>query len=319
MPLPRRTGLRTVLFSLWRSVVPSAFFAVLAALSGCSRSQPPKPTTVVVSDAALPAALAPAEEGRFVFGERLTGSIKRVMLDDPGQSSLVATVDTDGQQTDDRGLLGLAVDESGRVFASYTRRADHRLVVAQVGPEGTRIVWQGPETPERELGGHLIYLDGRLYVAVGGFGDPDRIADPDAPNGKVLQLVPDGPATQRPQVVSSGWSDPTFTLGPDRRFWIADRVANSDRGDRLALVVPGGEPIVTELGPIRASALVTLGSDRLGVCSSSRAKLVSVELRAGRAVRLGPPVAEGCSLGAARLPDGRVLISTDQEIQVFTP
>jgi hypothetical protein len=294
-----------------------------SALSGCSGSPSPKETKVIVTGADLPVALVPAGGDRFVFAERITGALKRASLDGNSEPSVIATIETEGQPGDDRGLLGVAVDETDRVFAAYTRRGDHRLVVAQVAPDGTRIVWEGPETPEHRIGGHLVYLDGRLFLVIGELGDPSRIDDPASPHGKLLQLIPDGPPAQRPVVVSAGWRDPTFTLGPGRDWWIADRAGGDDRKERLAHIVPGLDPVVTELASgkdaLAPTALVSLPGDRMGLCSAARGKLVNIEVRAGRAGKPGYTVAEPCTLAAVALPDGRVLMSTDQQIRIFTP
>lgn len=293
------------------------------AVIGCSGSPSPKETKVIVSGADLPVALAPDGGDRFVFAERITGALKRANLDGNAEPSVIAAVETEGTPDDARGLLGVALDETGRVFAAYTRRGDHRLIVAQVAPDGTRIVWEGPEAPEHRIGGHLVYLDGRLFLAVGELGDPSRIGDLDSPHGKLLQLIPDGPPAQRPVVVSAGWRDPIFALGPGRDWWIADRAGGSDDKERLAHVVPGLDPFVTELGTgsdaLRPTALVPLAADRMGLCSAARGKLVNIEVRAGRAGKPGYTVAEPCSLAAVQLPDGRVLMSTDQEIRIFSP
>ncbi|MDZ4824867.1 MAG: hypothetical protein SGJ13_00185 [Actinomycetota bacterium] len=57
-----------------------------------------------------------------------------------------------------RGLLGIAIAED-RVFAAWTRRADDRIVVAQVAPGRERVLREGPPAADLANGGHLAIDD----------------------------------------------------------------------------------------------------------------------------------------------------------------
>lgn len=115
----------------------------------------------------VPAAMAPLPSGGLVYGELRTGRIFRV--DSHGRRSHrpLARVDvsTDGY----KGLLGLAVNRNGTVFAAYTTPApDERLVVARVWPHSTRMIWRGPRAGVEANGGRIAFApSGRLVLTVG--------------------------------------------------------------------------------------------------------------------------------------------------------
>ncbi|MEO7557260.1 MAG: hypothetical protein ABIV94_11725, partial [Acidimicrobiales bacterium] len=109
------------------------------------------------------AAMVALPDGGVRVGVRSTGVIEDVSPSGT-VGPVIAQLDVraDGQ----RGLLGLSVDASGRTFASWTR-PDGRLVVGQVAPGPTRIVWEGPPSADFATGGHLAPVGGRLLIGIG--------------------------------------------------------------------------------------------------------------------------------------------------------
>src|SRR5665648_375351 len=101
--------------------------------------------------------------------------------------------------------------------------------------DSRRIVWCGPPSATLANGGHLAFApDGRLLIGIGDLQHPRRAQRADTPNGKLLSLRPDGPPTQRPAVVSSGWNNPfAFTFTPSGTLWVADNSPGT-RPERLA-------------------------------------------------------------------------------------
>ena len=212
---------------------------------------------------------------------------------------MTVAVTTDGQ----RGLLGLAVDAAGRVFASWTdpRRI---LVVAQVSPAPVRTVWRGPRTADEANGGRLAFArDGALIVGIGDLLDRARVSDPLAPNGKLLRIDPDGPPSQRPEVLSSGWNNPfAFAVTPSGAVWVADN-APGNEPERLARGDVGGRPTAVRALPPKTvpSGLAAVDDRRLIVCGFASGRLL--EYRVDARARSQPPrtLATDCRLGVVRL------------------
>jgi hypothetical protein len=272
---------------------------------------------LLVDDARFPAALAPLDDGGLLYGERLSGRIREVEASGNLRQEPVANVEvsTDGQ----RGLLGVAVDGDGRVFAAWTR-PDLRLVVGQVAPGDPRLLWLGPQTSDVANGGHIAFgPDGRLVIGVGDLRDPELVSDPSAPNGKLLALDPQGSEDQQPEVLSAGWNNPfafTFTLGGE--LWVADNSPGSGperiaRGDQ-------SDPAITELeGQAAPSGLAAQAGARLLVCGYVSRTLQAFVIEADGTVSPdGEPLATDCSLAVSVLADERVVYSNEQEIRVLT-
>jgi hypothetical protein len=185
--------------------------------------------------------------------------------------------------------------------------------VAELTDGAQRLVWEGPASSDRANGGHLALLqDGRLVIGIGDLQDPDRVTDPDAPNGKLLGLDPAGPPDEDPTMLSDRWNNP-FAFVVTRRgvVWVADnapgddpeRIGRGDRGtDRAAL--PG----------MRApSALVELGPGRLALCGYLDGLLTLVEVDGGPPT-VGETVATGCRTGAVSLDDDRLAVSDGERV-----
>jgi hypothetical protein len=224
------------------------------------------------------------------------------------------TVSTTGQ----RGLLGLAVDAQGRTFAAWTR-PDRRLVVGQVAPGPERLVWIGPTTTRLANGGHLVPAkDGGLIIGIGDLQARARVADPDAPNGKILHLDPDGATDQQPTTISSGWNNPfAFTLTPSGALWVADNTGTSGF-ERLARGDVAGRPTsVTRLrGTNAPSGLAAIDDGHLAMCGFVSRRLDVYDVtRPGRARRAANPRGTNCSIGVVRLADGALAYANETSIR----
>ena len=261
---------------------------LLSALVACAgASNATSPGRVVVAHARFPVALTSDRHGGLLYAERLTGRVRRVTRGGRLEPEDVAQVEvsTAGQ----RGLLGLATDVGGRVFVAFTAAGKQRpLEVAQVAPS-FRLVWSGPASTKLANGGHLV-VDSRRRALVLGIGDlqePAKVADPAAPNGKLLLLDPDGKPNQQPQVLSSGWNNPfSFALTPTGHLWVADNVPG-ERGERLARGDVAGRPThVTRLPTDTVpSALAIAGERTLVVCSFAPRRRSGTRSRRDAAVR----------------------------------
>jgi hypothetical protein len=264
-----------------------------------------------------PVALAVLADGRVLVGERLTGAVRIVearrsrwrLLRQP-----LAVVEVGESRAGQRGLLGLAVIGE-RVFAAWTRPGDRRIVVGQVSPE-RRTVWEGPVSSRLANGGHLeVTADGRLLIGVGDLQEPALVADPTAPNGKLLALDPDGRPDQVPEVVGSGWNNPfAFTVTSDGAMWVADN-SPGDAPERLGRGESASEAV--DLPGKRAPAALTeLGPGRLGLCGFLDGRLVGVDLGAARP-RVGAVLFDdGCRTGAVRIDGQRLAVSDGEEVTI---
>jgi hypothetical protein len=123
-----------------RTLTPSVFVLIAMLVTACG-SDGPGQGSAFVDKADFAAAMVALPGGGLLFGERATGRVRRADADGRVMVAPVAEVDvsTRGQ----RGLLGLAVDRAGRVFAAWTALDGH-LLVGLVAPGSRRTVWRGP-------------------------------------------------------------------------------------------------------------------------------------------------------------------------------
>jgi hypothetical protein len=271
-------------------------------------------TVAWVHRARFPVAPVALPGGGLLYGERLTGRIRRVDRDGRLASTPIATVPAVGGPADQRGLVGLARTDTARIFATWTG-ADGRLRVAEVTPADVRpprIVWTGPVSAVRANGGTLAFDGrGRLLVGIGDLlGDRTLAADPGVPNRKVLALDPDGDGDQVPTILSTGWNNP-YALVVTRAGvpWVADNA-----GGRAPERIGRADRPATEAGPLRRdgetlapAGLVELSPGRFGVCGYISGRLDEYRIRDGAATRTGRVVTATCRLGATVLHDGRLV------------
>lgn len=272
---------------------------------------------VLVASARFPSALVALPDGGLLYAERLSGQVRSVDPDGGLDPEAVAEVDVVAGDGDQRGLLGLAVDDGGRLFASWTEPGG-RLVVGELSSgDEPRLVWEGPESTDQANGGRLVFLrDGGLAIGIGDLLDQSLVDDPSAVNGKLLVLDPDGDADQEPTVLSGGWNNPfAYGLTPSGQLWVADN-SPGERAERLARGDVGGAPSeVTELeGRSAPSGLAALSDDRLAVCGygSGDLRVFDVGSTPARVV----DTVDGCSLGVAVLADGRLALAEQDTIRV---
>lgn len=288
----------------------------------------PKPdlvaSQVLVDRAAFPAAMAATPDGGILFGERLTGDIRRVSPEGEVSEAVAhVEVSTDGEQ---RGLLGLTVDAKERIVAAWTDvDPDRTLLVGQVAPGPIEILWRGPPTAERANGGRIALwrADGdALLVGVGNLLDPAAAARPDTPNGKFVIVDRGSGPAQRPATLSAGWNNPfAFTVTSKGAVWVADN-AGGEGAERLARADEGPMPTrITQ--PLQAphsapSGLAALDEDTMLLCTYGTRELQewSVVDREARFLRT---LADDCSLGVIVLADGRVAYANEQQIRMFAP
>lgn len=269
---------------------------------------------VLVADAAFPAAMAALPDGGLVYGERLTGRVIRV--DPDGTAEPIGSVDvsTDGEQ---RGLVGIAV-RGDEIFVSYTD-ADRRLQVRLLGGGP---VWIGPESADRANGGRIAFApDGALVIGVGDLLDRAAAMDPAMPNGKLLALDPDGPADQRPTVISSGWNNPfAFTFAGDGTLYVADN-AGGEGEERLAIGGAGPLPIVlATLSPHSVpSGLAAMPDGRLALCTFLEGTLRAFLVGRAAARPELVPLAADCSIGVITLADGTLAYADEGTIRALDP
>ncbi len=283
--------------------------AIVAASIVASCSAPAE--GVLVERAAGATAMAITSDGDLIYGERTSGRVRSV------SGELVARVEVTAEGQ--RGLLGLAVDPDGAVFAAWTRR-DGRIVVGQVAPGRMRLVWLGPPSARLANGGHIAFApDGSIVIGIGDLQDPGSVSDLDAPHGKLLRLDPGGTPEQKPEMISYGWNNPyAFAFTPSGDLWLADN-APGKQEERLLRADPVGPRTVL---PDRTapSGLAAPTDDTLVVCGYRTKLLLRYRIGANGVARPdGSPLARDCRLGVVLLPDGRLAYATDTAIRTVRP
>lgn len=283
----------------------AACAATLAACGGDDPGRdaaPPAPAARPLVRLGPAPALAALPGGDVLAGEQLTGRVLRVT---PAGRITTAfprlRVGTGGQ----RGLLGLA-RRGARTFAAWTR-PDRVLVVGELRRGRPPVVrWRGPRSATLANGGHLaVAPDGDLVL---GIGDLQRGGQ----RGRLLRLDPDGPATQEPHVLSTGWNNPfAFTVTADGALWVADN-APGRVPERLARGDRGRPAAVTDLPRGTApSGLVALRDGALAACSFLTGRLDRY-VRDGDGWRRAGTIARGCRYGAVVTTRGTIVVAGDR-------
>lgn len=259
-------------------------------------------------------ALVALPDGAVRVAIRARGVIEDVSATGPvGPPVAQVAVRADGQ----RGLLGVAVDATGRTFASWTR-PDGRLVVGQVAGGVTRLVWVGPRSADLANGGHLAFRNGRLVIGIGDLLENDRKNDPAAINGKLASLDPDGSPGQTPQIVSSGWNNPfAFTVLADGTIWVADN-APGDTGERLARGDIAGAEAVELPAATAPAGIDHLGADELVLCGYKSRALLAYRLNDGHP-RQRRTLTSDCRTAVVTLATGDVIYAAHDGLRILTP
>lgn len=295
-----------------------ALGSVLVACGGSDdatqrNGQDADPRVPQAGDPPVFSALAALPEGRVLAGELVSGTVRQL----PGGRVVTRVpVEAGGQ----RGLLGLAVDGDGRIYAASTERDDLRLVVDRIAPGDRKRVYDGPKSTELGVGGHLeIAEDGRLLLGIGDLGRTKLIDDPSALNGKLVSLDPDGPPDQRPRILSGGWHNPfAFDLDPAGRVWIADNAPGAlperiGRGD-------GEDREITVLDGRRApSGVAMLSARTLALCGVVSGRLERFRRDSTGRWKAAGTISRDCLYGVLLTTDGRLAISGRGGVRFVKP
>jgi glucose/arabinose dehydrogenase len=234
-----------------------AAFVLLCALAAAVPAQPPGfRVEPVVRGLNAACAMAFAPDGRLFVVERLTGNIRVVQGGVLGGTW--ANVTVVGTSTEERGLIGIAIDPDFLrnryvyVFFSRSRAGATSNVVArlqEVGGIGTNLTEISPEilSSTHHVGGAMTFgFDGKLYLATG-----DRLVSANAQSlanlhGKVLRFnVPDGSVpADNPFPGSPIWSyghRNMFGLAIHPRTGLVYATENGQFSmDEVNRIVPGG-------------------------------------------------------------------------------
>lgn len=190
----------------------AALIAALAAgsLSACSAPGAdggaggtpvtPAPSSPAVDFVAMgleaPWSVVPVD-GSLLVSERDSGRIMEVLPDgSTREAGVIADADGEGEG----GLLGLALDEGGALYAYMTTSSDNRIQRFELRGEPGSLRLGEPETiidglpnARTHNGGRIAFgPDGMLYVGTGDAGNPSGSQDRDFLGGKILRMTPDG-------------------------------------------------------------------------------------------------------------------------------
>lgn len=257
--------------------------------------------------------LTPVPGGReLLWATRGTGTVRRGALTADGVGVGQPIAELAVAPGPAGGVRGLVATDAGRVFASFVRERDRRLIVAEIGLVHPRVVWRGPRVGGQLGGGGLgVTKSGRLVLGVGDQGRTVAASDARSILGRVVTLAPEGPASQTPRRLSRGWHDPTaLAIGRAGHVWIADRAAGDD-AERL------GRADRPRAGAVRSSfrrepvaLAVGDGGQTLLVCGRRSGRIDRTALR-GVVAGSEPEVLRArCRYGIAVVA-GRVYVSND--------
>lgn len=284
----------------------------LVACGSDDARQDADPRVPKAGDPAVFAALAALPGGRVLAGELASGTVREM----PGGRVIARVPVKAGGQ---RGLLGLAVDDDGAVYAASTAR-DLTLVVDRIAPGEPKRIYNGPKATELGIGGHLAFAEnGRLLLGIGDLGSTKLIDDPQALNGKLVSLDPGGPPDQRPRVLSGGWHNPyAFDLDERGRVWIADNSPGTlperiGRGD-------GDSRQITQLRGTRAPSGIAMLSPRtLALCGVVSGKLERFRRDDGGRWTSTGTISRDCRYGVVATSDGRLAVSGSDGVRFLKP
>ena len=208
--------------------------------AGQTPTSPSSPTTVTAGKARLQVstiarnldtvwALAWDRDGKLWYTER-PGRLTRL----GDQPRTIANVAQNGEA----GLMGLEIDQQGRIFLMYTSRDDNRIVRLESNGSQTVLV-KGIRAASIHDGGRLrIGPDGMLYATTGDAAN-GNLARPNsgALNGRILRIDPN---TGTFSVFSTGHRNPQgLCFAPDGRLFSTEH--GPDRGDEINIITEGSD------------------------------------------------------------------------------
>jgi glucose/arabinose dehydrogenase len=231
---------------------------------------------VVVPNAAIPASLAFAPDGRLFYAERDTGNV-RIMTPD-GQVVAKPFLHVDVALGTGWGLLGLALDPdfeaNGYVYIYFTKPAGDKTARPVVmrftdtdnqGTNPVTIIDDLPEATvfgEYSVGGQMRFgPDGYLYISIGDHVLHQLAQDLDSVRGKVLRVnkedgspAPDNPFVNDPdadpRVFAYGFLDADYlTFQPQTGDLFVTEAGTYFCCDELNLVRKGKNYSWPEVGP----------------------------------------------------------------------
>ncbi len=188
-------------------------------------------------------------EDAVLISERDTGNILEVT---GGQTRVVGTV-TDLYTRNEAGLLGLAVDAQGRLYAFSTGNSGNRIQrfelrgapgALTLGPAET--ILSGIPHGNTHNGGRIAFgPDGMLYATTGDAGERSHSRDRESLAGKILRMTPDGAVPADNPIPGSL----VYSYGhrnPQGIAWASDgTLVAAEFGqniwDELNVITPGGD------------------------------------------------------------------------------
>jgi hypothetical protein len=300
-------------------------FALSLAVAGLITAAPAAGAKLLTK-ADFAAAMAPLPHGALVYGELASGKIWKVSkAGHRAKHPLTRIRHINSQGL--RGLLGLAVDKRGRIFADWTG-TDAMIHVAKVWPGRRRAVWSPGRDGQEANGGRLAFAaDGRLIVTVGD-RDHSVTVGPDGPlgpafpgfSGGIYSLDPNAPPSQTPQLLASGFFNPFgLAVTPSGAIWATDNAITPDT-DLITRVHDGSAEPFAYIAHTAPSGLAAIDDNTFAVCGFVSARLDRYIVAAdGTAQLSGPPIAPSCAIGVIRLSDGRLAYATESAIFTIRP
>lgn len=300
-------------------------------LNACGGPRPPAPEPdasanvprVVASGFSTPWSMVRLRDGGFLVSERDTALLKTLETDrSPRVFAEVPGVVPGGEG----GLLGLEVLQSNDrewLYAYTSTESDNRVLRFELHPDGlgtAQSIIDGIPRAAIHNGGRLKFgPDGLLYIGTGDATDQAAAQDPEALNGKILRLNPDGsiPAGNPlpgSAVYSHGHRNVQgLAWDSSGRLWASE--LGPDRDDELNLVVPGGNygwPEVT--GAPHQEGFLDAVHVWISTAEASPSALAILRgtayvacLRGERLWQLGLPPGEPATRGT--LPDAQVALA----------
>lgn len=275
----------------------------------------------------FPAAMAARPNGGLVYGELTGGRIWHVSAKgrrDRRPLTRIKGIDGNGL----KGLLDLAVDRRGRIFADWTSN-DGYIHVARVYPGRVHEVWSPGASAQEANGGRLAFTpDGRLLVTVGD-RDHSVVPNPDGPPsgpafpgfaGGIFSLDPNAGPSQQPVELAPGFFNPFgLAVTPSGDVWATDN-AITPTGDLITHVHDGVATPFAYMAHTAPSGLAAIDDHTFAVCGFVSQRLDRFVVQPdGTAAVSGPPIATGCQVGVVRLHGGLLAYASQHAIYTVRP
>jgi hypothetical protein len=269
-----------------------------ASLSGCGTAA--AKTNSFVSEPGVTALLT-MPSGGLMYGTS-AGKIFEVDKDGKPVASATQTV-VDGAPANE--VLGLALDSKNRTFASWRDTQTQKLVIGQVLPGPTRIVFRSDE---------LMASGSRARLAVSPENRLVVTFTPQGSSSQVLSVDPDRDADQKANMLSTNWhalGGIAYSAG--HVLWAVDG-GDDDRVARVGPDGPTGDATDTKQSGL-PSAMTAYGDSELVACFSKPGSLQRFFISDGIQAMIGRKLADDCTGDVAELKDGRIVYVAGSEIR----